>query len=321
MLSRTTDKYKLAGKARDYFFPDSIVDAFMKAHTPLPAIPAANQQLSFTPAQSRQMIVAALSNFHPELGQKAEEIFAAGFDTAIQDNFIEEFDFENSVDITADTSRWRIRQIEKVEPVGFQLMRCVPAKAQRSELLPNNPHDHAVIQMEFDGSLNSMVYLAHELGHAIADDYQREKGNSYKSNPKHLTETHACLVQNILYAYLQDHEDPEIRAASYQHFRQTMSENLSELPDPQRTHDRPMSILTAASLVNELSSHAPEIRRNTGEMLLGRHGPTGLTDIFEAANIQTQEDIDNLAQLTVRNIQSGISLTGAAQPAVSRELN
>lgn len=94
----------------------------------------------------------------------------------------------------------------------------------------NKDNDFSVIDFEYDRSIHSVIYLAHELGHAIADDYQLASRHTYRDNPKHMAETQAYLVQSIVTAALQTHPDPEIAAAAQHHFTDELAGQIYAYP-------------------------------------------------------------------------------------------
>ena len=72
--------------------------------------------------------------------------------------------------------------------------------------------------------------LAHETGHAIADDYIREKGLASSDFRENIPETQAYFIQNIVYDYLRNKQpDAGIRAAAGRHFTATTSRNVYNL--------------------------------------------------------------------------------------------
>lgn len=71
----------------------------------------------------------------------------------------------------------------------------------------DNPADYAIVDFEYDGSPRSISWLAHEVGHAIADDIQKENGHSFKDFSEGEMEEQAYFVQRIVSQYLK--EKPE----------------------------------------------------------------------------------------------------------------
>ncbi|MBI1214247.1 MAG: hypothetical protein GC185_00345 [Alphaproteobacteria bacterium] len=248
MLGYKTGAYANAGLPADKdatgsYYPDSVVEPLLDA-----ARVAARQSFAqetsqqppgavltdatavtdgprFSFDKSRALIIEALENFDPALGQKAREIFEAGFDAAIQKNFIEDL---SATMLTEDESRWRIRHVESGK---MHIMRCLEAGSEATEWDPANPNAKAVIQFEYDDSINSTIYLAHELGHAIADDYIRAPdGQKFGDNPKHMDEFQAYVVQNIVYDHLMKSDDPAVAKAAKEQFDATMTRNLWQMP-------------------------------------------------------------------------------------------
>ncbi len=195
--------------SKGYYFADALVDAVVEAARPV--IPAAfahhvTQEAAFERLEGsaphtdgapiplergKEIIIAALQEFDPALGAKATEILH-------------------------DTRRLDSTQGQQCRPAGA------------TEDWSKNPEPYAIIELEYDGTMNSLVYLAHELGHAIADDYGHEAGHSYRNNPEHMQETQAYFVQSILYDHLS--RIPELAQAAEQHFTATMTKNLYNVP-------------------------------------------------------------------------------------------
>lgn len=157
--------------------------------------------------ESKAMIITALHNFDPTLGAKA---------AAMLQN-------EKVLNITA-------------VPAGTAyMMRCRPAGY--TNLGEENPESHPIIDLDYDHTIQSTVYLAHELGHAIADDYQREAGNDFETNPTHMIETQAYLVQNIVYNHLKSHPDKNIATAAQRFSTAEMTKNIYDMSLAQAAND------------------------------------------------------------------------------------
>lgn len=245
MLNSKADKYASSNPSfqegrSGYYFPDVVVDSFInQAHTALRTDQAQLAEFAlrkspliheprFTLQQSKELVLAAMHDFDPTLGKKAQEIFDAGFDEAAENNFIE----ASNEPITQNGSRWRLRV---VDPGQSHIMCSVPAEAPPSEFGAANPNPHSVIQYEFDGTINGVIYMAHELGHSLADDYLREAGYKNSDSPRHMDETQAYFGQHILYDYIRRHPELETRypgivEATEHAFTQEMTHNLFQIP-------------------------------------------------------------------------------------------
>lgn len=76
----------------------------------------------------------------------------------------------------------------------------------------DNPTNHGIIDFEYDGSHRAIVWLAHELGHAMADDLQLQNGHSHKDFSSAEQEEQAYFVQHIVSQYLKDNlSRPDVR--------------------------------------------------------------------------------------------------------------
>jgi len=260
-------------------FPDAVVHPFVdEARRLMPANfearPATTSlpEPRFSLEDSRTLILTALNNFDADLGRKAAEIMG-------------------------NPARWRLRE---VPPEQARVMRSLPAESQQTKFNPVNPNPYAVIEYDFDGTMDGVVYMAHELGHAIADDCIREAGYTYRHVPQNLAETQAYFVQNIVYDYSSHHPEATIAAAAKQHFVTTVRDYLHTIADADLSmHGRPMSMVTGLSIFNLSKEQDADKRRKIIETLLGRQGPKNITQILAEAGVETPSDMHNLARSTI----------------------
>lgn len=197
------------------YFPDAVIDALASearsvtadlfaAHLADPEKFGRTDKFLVTKSalpleKSKELIINALHGFDPKLGQKADEILN-------------------------DPARLNIRD---VPPGNCKVMQCRPAESTIEGA--ENPLPYAVIDYEYDHTIGTAIYLAHELGHAIADDYLRESGHSYRDTPVHMIETQAYLVQHIVYDALKTHTDPEIASQTRNFAVGDMFRNIYDL--------------------------------------------------------------------------------------------
>jgi hypothetical protein len=144
---------------------------------------------------AKNTIITALEEFHPELGWRACEIL---------------FD-EDRLNIAEEKT------------AKTKMMMCRPAGVTINDLdaadmyIPDfkerygpqfteqeNLGDKAIIDFEYIGTAESIEWLAHELGHAIADNIQRENGHSFRDFSTDEREQQAYFVQNIVRRYIKD---------------------------------------------------------------------------------------------------------------------
>ena len=78
----------------------------------------------------------------------------------------------------------------------------------RKEKTQINTTGQAIIDFAYHGTPQSVIYLAHELGHAIADDIQNKYGRSFKDFSVDELERQAYFVQNMFTNYTGQ-ESPE----------------------------------------------------------------------------------------------------------------
>lgn len=153
-------------------------------------------QKNYLPLESaKNTIITALNQFDPELGTRAAEIL-------FNDERL------NIVEVTAaKTNMMQCRAagttMEDVKAAGMY----IPDFAQRFGphfMRQDNPTDHAIIDFEYDGSPRAIAWLAHELGHAIADDIHIENGRSSKNYSGGEHEEQAYFVQHIVSQHLKE---------------------------------------------------------------------------------------------------------------------
>lgn len=164
-----------------------------------------DSQKEYIPLQSaKNIIISALDQFDPELSGRAAGVL-----------FNEE----------------RLN-ISEVTEAKTNMMMCRPAGMTMEDVkaadlyIPDfaekfgphftrqdNPADHAIIDFEYDGSPRAIVWLSHELGHAIADDVQRENGHSFKDFSMDEMEQQAYFVQHIVSRYVKDNiSSPDVKS-------------------------------------------------------------------------------------------------------------
>lgn len=138
---------------------------------------------------AKHVIATALQNFDPALGARAARIL---YDDA------------------------RMNIVEEAAP-KTGMMQCRPAGLTVADLQsmdmyvenyaerygphftePDNPRDYAVVDFEYTHTKDSLLYLAHEVGHALADDIQREIGRTFRDFSPDKLEEQGYFVQSIV---------------------------------------------------------------------------------------------------------------------------
>ena len=171
---------------------------------------------------AKNLIIEALECFDPALGGRAAAIL---------------FDETKILDGHARA------HIVEVERGQVRVMACRPSGITHEDLVrlgmnipdyteeygpdftrQDNPTDHAIIDFHYDGTYGGSVWLAHELGHAIADDIQRENGRSYKDYTVDEMEHQAFFVQRIYSQYLREKLGMDARAAD-----RVLDEDVSQM--------------------------------------------------------------------------------------------
>ncbi|MCK5374223.1 MAG: hypothetical protein KAJ40_02975 [Alphaproteobacteria bacterium] len=232
-----------------FYFPDSVIDPFVKAshgvskdvfeiqiNTRDAGLSPFNRHRLFIPdpqlswKKSCALVIAAFEEFHPDLGAKAREV--------IKNN-----------------DRWKLKEVKAGEAGG----RCHPANCE------TNQESYAVIEYAFDGTINDAVYIAHELGHLIADDYRNKAGFSYHDEKQHMFEVQAFFTQNILYDYLKTHPDPNLSQASQSHFIGEITSSFYSLPIGVGALEAERAALSGQSDTDIRNSYSTVLRSGLGE--------------------------------------------------------
>jgi hypothetical protein len=338
-LAAGTRKYAVSSRPAGedkagFYFPDSVIDPFVQearasARQPSKTSSSRNQP-TFTLEQSREIIQAAMNEFDPELGKRTKDVFDAGFDKAVADSRTTGHKINwNEVEVKDPPTQWRIEQIPPDR--DWIMMRSLPANSPLSrDGDPENKNPHAVIDYQFDGTMNSLVYMAHETGHTIADhNLQKDGKKKFYDNPMHMGETQAYLVQNALYGYIRRHPElndkyPGITQAAAEHASNCKNASLNHLSSGladdagmERVHFRPMAFLAASGLYNVAEAGAADTRRKVTSAVLCEDGPKNIIEALSAAGVNSPEDMQRFARVAVAETLNGtpaISSSPKRQP-------
>jgi hypothetical protein len=159
-----------------------------------------NNRADYIPlADAKNVIITALDKFNPELASRAASV-------------LYNEDRLNIVEVAeAKTNMMQCRAanvtMEDVKAADMYISdfseRFGPHFTRQ-----DNPTNHAIIDFEYDGTPRSIAWLAHELGHAIADDIHIENGRSSKNYSGGEHEEQAYFVQHIVSKHLKDNLPP-----------------------------------------------------------------------------------------------------------------
>lgn len=211
-------------------------------------------------------------------------------DTYFKDHHVRDLDGQNLNNLEKGV-RWRIAQ---TSPDKAFMMRSLPAEIPASEFNPANNYPYSVIDFHFDGSINSLVYLAHEVGHSIADDTMRAAGYTRTDAMCDIDEIQAYFVQKIATDYLGRSPDPAIaksartraEASWGKSFLTTRSANQQSATGCSAPAvERSISFYYASELCDFARKQDAESRRNITELLMGRQGPKDISEILEQAGM------------------------------------
>ena len=139
--------------------------------------------------EAKALIIDSLTEFDPILGQEAGAILYNDDQTNIVEEPVARTNMMvcRPAGVTIDDLKAADMYIEDYAD------RFGPHFAEQ-----DNPEAHAIIDFEYDGTPKSVLYLAHELGHAIADRLQNNAGFTHRDNPADMPEKQAYYVQKIV---------------------------------------------------------------------------------------------------------------------------
>lgn len=163
-----------------------------------------NDKTDYIPLEhAKNLIITALDHFDPELATRATSVLYHDKRLNIVEN----------PEVKTDMMQCRPAGVTIKDLKAVDMY--IPDFAQRFGphfTRQNNPTKHAIVDFEYDGSPRSVVWLAHEVGHAMGDDLQRQNGRSYKDFSPGEHEEQAYFVQHIVSQYLKDHLNrPDVR--------------------------------------------------------------------------------------------------------------
>ncbi len=153
---------------------------------------------------AKGLIVDALTDFDAALGQRAADILYNDARTNI---------LETANPEIVEVQMYRPAGVTHADLVSSGML--IPDYAERFNTKGYgadggpftqqiNDSDHGIIDLVYRGTPNAVSWLAHELGHAIADDIQIENGRSFQDFTSDEQEEQAYFVQNIVIDHLRD---------------------------------------------------------------------------------------------------------------------
>lgn len=145
--------------------------------------------------ESCALVLDAFYSFNNELGSVAEEVLN-------------------------DKNRFILNHVSPGKARGI----CHPACCE------TNDKEYAIIIFDYDQTINDGVYLAHELGHLISDDYLQKNGATFKDAKEHLAEIQAFFTQHILYGYLGKSPGHKFSHLSQHHFAMEIGKSIINIP-------------------------------------------------------------------------------------------
>lgn len=169
----------------------------------------------------------------------------------------------------------------------------------------DNPADRAEVDLDYDGTVNTLVYWTHEIGHALADDIGREAGFTHRDIPVNTAETQAYYAQIILYDVTRNNGFGRISDAIEEHFQETLGQYIKEfrsfLRDPtKKISDRPVEFLSALALYEGAKKMTPEARQAFTRTILGADGYKTPQELLAIAGLSSEDDILKIADAMVK---------------------
>lgn len=326
------------------YFPDSVVEKLaVEARKIAPQVFEAHRALGedmplnghgkdipdppFSIEESKKLVIDAFRAFDEDLAARAEKIIN-------------------------DPRRCVLRDLDSLGPKDIRQMQCQPAETE------DNPGKFAVVRLDYDGTINDAVYLAHEVGHAIADEMVRKAEFKHDDTKAHMHEIQSHLLQHAMYDHLSKHDDPAVRQGAEKHFALEMTRYLYHLPvglaaqdeQPEQVfsdwlgenwrdydaateiadknaaaaqgdkkaqerlddrkdfmHAHPLGAIMGLALYKHIQQ--PENAAQKQDViasLMGKNGPTRITDVLDAAGVDNAAKLDTLAKNTMSGIAASV---------------
>lgn len=226
-----------------------------------------------------------------------------------------------------DPSRWRINMVSRG---ATQVQATIPAHCRKNKLHPANPNPLSVVKYDYDHTINSTIYICHEMGHALADELIRDKHPKKRGNmPLHMEEFQAYIFQHIIYDSLKDNPDKAIREVAKKHYDATMGSLIARLRDydakaqKDNIHSRPPGFIIARGVVDYLSK--PEVsaaeRANVLGLIFGTEGKTNLIQVLDRIGIQDKGGVKvmvtDVMDKFMKDIAPAASLRQSSRPAIA----
>ncbi len=191
---------------------------------------------------AKDEIVSALSEFDFDLGQRARNIFGNE-------------DQLNIVEVEEHTNR-----VMACRPAGV----TIPDLKASDMYIPDyaerfGPHfteqenltDSAIIDFEYDGTPRSIVWLGHELGHAIADGVHQDNGHTFRDFSQSEMEEQAYFIQKIVSQHVRSKfREPDLK-----------DDDLKENPI-RMSWERAAQFTNAGKMYEKAVDSEQDVRRN-----------------------------------------------------------
>jgi hypothetical protein len=165
---------------------------------------------------AKDIIISALANYHPDLAIMAAEILHNEEQMNIAEIPMEQ-------DLRVMQVRAAGLTIERVEEKGLLMKDFSKTYGPHFTRQDNPEGSKAIVDFEYNGTPKAVLYLAHELGHAIADKVQLETGadRNFSSNE---AERQAYFIQSIFTHYTGQ----ESSESAYDHTKPDSEQDISQ---------------------------------------------------------------------------------------------
>ncbi|MEO0391871.1 MAG: hypothetical protein AAF213_01345 [Pseudomonadota bacterium] len=294
--------------------PDYVIQGLTRASDPgLPGLAAKTRQETgvqpidrmpdphhppMSVAQSKAVIVEAAMAFDPQLGARVK---------AVCDD-PDRFNIREVEPGTARMMRVRTRDCAMTEnnPLFVSAERMGEEDWARWQAweqetgkpaftLNANDTGKAQIDYEHDSTVTATTYLAHEIGHAVADDIQWGTRNTNSDNPKHMAEIQAYALQHIVLSHLTQQSDPALAATA---------EGVQQADDAAQRHSFAVGQIAASALDGQGEVSFAEKFGGQVDGVLDHH--QGAQTLFEALRHRDTSGHERLgnAPVDTRTIQN-----------------
>lgn len=249
----------------------------------------------FSLPDAKKLIMQALKGFDPKLASCADDIL---FDDSRLNIHNVEIGQGGMMRCRAAGLKMDANDDMRLENAGLS-EEFVSSLRERYKFDDNEHGEKAVIDFDYNSTIGSVIYLAHELGHAAADDYQRNNNYSYTTNPSHMAEVQAYFVQNLILEHLRRSPNKEI-AAEVELFFQADFKN-TVFDESINLKSRSFAIMAGRVLALKSLEMPKDKRASLVNKILGGDGPIEISEIARISEINEKNANQALENIAIPN--------------------